>query len=184
MALHAPIVTVEQFDEMIRRAEYGDQILEFIGGEIVEVPSNPYASQIAMRIGRFFGNFVEKHDLGHVTGEGGLYVVAQERYAPDVAFISKERQPELARQGANPNPPDLAVEVVSDESSAKEARQLSVKISNYLAAGVEVWVFYPVDKAVAVHIPGQGARVYGIDDVLMTDKLPGFKLPVKDVFPK
>src|SRR5262245_54530896 len=108
MAVQKKIHTVEEFDEFAELPENADRILEFIGGKIVEVPSNPFSSMLGMRIALRIGNHVEKYDLGFVTGEAGGYMVDGERYAPDVAYISKERQPELARKGYNPNPPNLA----------------------------------------------------------------------------
>jgi Uma2 family endonuclease len=176
-------VPVEEFDRFILRPENRNRIFEYIGGEIVEVPSNPYASNISSRINRRIGNFVEEQDLGFVTGEAGGYWVSGERYAPDVAFISKDRQDELARQGYNPNPPDLAVEV-DFPSSIQSQRELRIKIANYLAAGVVVWVVLPEVKQIEVYTPGQPMKLYQGDDILDGgDVLPGFKLMVKEVFP-
>lgn len=180
MAVQKNLSTVEAFDEFIHLPENAERLFEFIGGEIVEVPSNPYSSKISMRIGRFIGNFVDENDLGHVTGEAGLYRVMNERYAPDVGYISKIRQPALARHGANPNPPDLAVEVVSPSD---DPRQLAIKISNYLAAGTVAWVMYPDDQQIDIHAPGQQVRTLGIDDVLEGGTvLPGFQVAVKLLF--
>jgi Uma2 family endonuclease len=36
-------VTIEEFDEYINLPENADKLFEYIGGEIVEVPSNTYA---------------------------------------------------------------------------------------------------------------------------------------------
>jgi Uma2 family endonuclease len=182
MALQQQIVTAEQFDMFIQRADLGDQIFEFIGGEIVTVPSNPYASAIAATILAFLKVFVGQR--GHITGADGGYIVAGERYAPDVAYISKARQPELARQGFNPNPPELAVEVVSDEQNARELRDLRLKITGYLAAGTVVWVVYPTTQIVEIHRPGEPAQIVGMDGVLDGgDVLPGFRLALTDIFP-
>jgi Uma2 family endonuclease len=173
-------MTVEEFDEFVALPENEDRLFEFIGGEIVEVPSNPYSSKIAMRFGRHIGNFVDERDLGHVTGEAGGYMVSGERYAPDVAYISKARQPELVREGYNPNPPDLAIEVFSPSDSEKKLR---IKLANYLAAGTVVWVAYPETKEIEVYVPGQPYKVVGIDDTLDGGAvLPGFKLAARDIF--
>lgn len=177
-------LTVEEFDEFVHLPANADKLFEFIGGEIVEVPSNPYSSKIALRIGRLIGNFVDEHDLGHVTGEAGGYVVSGERYAPDVAFISYDRQSELATSGYNPAPPELAVEVISSDRSS-ELNQLRIKVSNYLAAGTIVWVIKPDDKQVEVYEPGQPVKILGENDTLTgNDILSEFVLPVKDIFPK
>ncbi|HLV33607.1 MAG TPA: Uma2 family endonuclease [Spirillospora sp.] len=184
MVLRTQLVTAEQFDELMQRPDRGDTIYELISGEIVEVPSNAYASNIAQLIGFFIRLFIrEKGIAGFVTGADGGYQVAGERYAPDVAYISKARQPELAREGYNPNPPELAVEVISDETNLEEQRHLRRKITNYLAAGTIVWVVLPVSQMVEVHTPGQPLKTLYADDTLDGgDVLPGFQLPVKAIF--
>lgn len=88
---------VAQFNEMIALPEYAHKSFEYIGGEIVEVPSNLYVSEIASLINFFVRLFLRENGLdGHVTSEAGRYMVAGERYAPDVAFIPADKQPELA----------------------------------------------------------------------------------------
>ena len=44
MVLEISRLTVKQFDEFAALPENDDKLFEFIGGEVVEVPSNPYAS--------------------------------------------------------------------------------------------------------------------------------------------
>ncbi|MBN2305050.1 MAG: Uma2 family endonuclease [Anaerolineae bacterium] len=181
MAVQITRTTVEEFDQFVNLPENADRLYEFIGGEIVEVPSNPYSSQIAARVLVELGIFLKGKDLGHLTGEAGGYMVSGERYAPDVAFLRKARQPELVKTGYNPTSPDLAVEVVSPTDTG---RKLSIKISNYLAAGVTVWVIYPEDREIVVHRPGEAARILTADDMLDGgDVLPGFEVTVSDILP-
>jgi Uma2 family endonuclease len=183
IAAAPPRPSLIHFDEFVALPENAEKLFEFIQGEIVEVPSNPYSSQVASRVNYHLYGYVDQHDLGHVTGEAGGYQVFGERYAPDVAFISKTRQAELPAQGYNPLPPDLAVEVVSSET-AEEQRRLSFKISNYMAAGVVVWVIYPQHKEVEVHSPHQAAKILYLEDTLEGQgALTGFRLPVKAIFP-
>jgi Uma2 family endonuclease len=175
-------MTAEAFDAYAELPENADKILEFIGGEVVEVPSNPYASSISTKFTIRIGLFNEEHDLGHVTGEAGGYMVFGERYAPDVAFISKIKQPELAQRGYNPNPPDLAIEV-DFPSNYESQRNLRIKTGNYLAVGTTVWVVYPESKTVEVYSPGQEVKIVGIDGTLDGgDILPGFTLVLKEIF--
>ncbi|HLV34146.1 MAG TPA: Uma2 family endonuclease [Spirillospora sp.] len=178
------IKTAEAFDQFIQQFHTGDEIYEFIGGEMVEVPSNPYASEIGGTIFFFFKLFVRENNIaGHVTPADGSYWVSGERYAPDVAYISQERQPEPVYKGYNPNPPDLAVEVISDETSSEELNRLRWKITNYLAAGTVAWAVFPVSKRVEVYVPGQPVQILGIGDTLDGGTvLPGFKLPVREIF--
>lgn len=176
-------LTVEEFDIFVHLPENIDRLFEFVGGEIVEVPSNPYASKIGYNIGFPVKLFLREGSIeGHVTGEAGGYMVSGERYAPDVAFISKIRQFELAREGYNPNPPDFAVEI-DFPSTYQSQKVLRRKIANYLAAGTLLWVVYPESRTVEVYAPGKPVQIFDIDGVLDgNDVLPGFKLAVKDIF--
>ncbi len=176
---------VEDFEQFVELPENADKLFEYIGGEIVEVPSNAFASEISSIILYFLMQFVrEKKIAGHITGEAGGYMVSSERYAPDVAFISAIKQPELDKHGYNRNPPDLAVEV--DFPSTETSRDtLRIKIANYLAAGTVVWVAVAEPKGVEVYVPGQPVKVLSINDALDGGGvLSGFKLAVKDIFPE
>lgn len=185
MVLERHFVTPEAFDRFVDLPENADKLFEYIGGEIVEVPSNPFASEVGYNIGFAFKLHLRDHKIeGHVTGEAGGYIVAGEKYAPDVAYISETRQPELAKQGYNPNPPELAVEV-DFPSTYESARQLQIKIANYLAAGTLLWIVYPETKTVEIYAPGQPMRWVDIDGLLDGGAvLPGFKLAVKEIFPQ
>lgn len=184
MVIQTRSYTVEEFDEIAELPENADKILEYIGGEIVEVPSNAYVSKICQIIAGEIYIFMKGKDLGHLTGEAGGYMVSGERYAPDVAFISKARQPQLAQRGYNPNPPDLEVEV-DFPSTPESLENLRIKIGNYLAARTVVWVVLPEKKRVEVYVPDQPVRIIGVDGLLDGgDVLPGFTLPVKEIFPE
>lgn len=174
------LITLAEFEAFV--AQQSDRMYEYIGGEIVEVPSNPFVSKIAGLILTFFNLYLFDHPIGHVTGEAGGYQVAGERYAPDVAFISFQRQPQLAKSGYNPNAPDLAVEVISADSQAENDR-LTIKLGNYLAAGTVVWIVRPEKKYVEVHRPGEPVSTYRVGDHLDGGAvLPGFTLPVSRIF--
>jgi Uma2 family endonuclease len=175
-------MTVADFDHYALLPENGERLLEFIAGEISEVPSNPYASKVGSLILAALLWFVTPRGLGHVTGEAGGYMVSGERYAPDVAYISKARQPELATEGYNPNAPDIAVEVDFPSTYASQ-QKLRVKIANYLAAGTLLWLVRPEAKTIEVYAPGKPVRVLTFHDALDgEDVLPGFSMAVKDVF--
>lgn len=178
------ITTAEAFDTFIQQSHADDTRYEFIGGEMIAVPSNPYASEIGGTIFFFLKLFVREQGIaGHVTPADGGYWVSGERYVPDAAFISRERQPEPVYTGYSPNPPNLAVEVVSDERSAEELNRLRWKTTNYLAADTVVWVVFPLARRVEVYIPGQPVQFLGLDDTLDGGAvLPGFQLAVREIF--
>jgi Uma2 family endonuclease len=126
----------------------------------------------------------EQQQEAIVTGESGGYQIGDERYAPDVAYLSTERQSKATRKGYNPLAPDLAVEVESNTTGESE-RRLRAKIFNYLAAGTVVWVVYAATKEIEVYVPGEAMRRLTVEDVLDGGQLlPGFSVAVKAVFPE
>ncbi len=177
------IITASAFDEWVQLPENADKRFELVAGEIIDVPSNPYVSKIASIISGFIFMYLLKHDIGHLTGEAGGYMVAGERYAPDVAFISYEKQADLAKTGYNPNPPDLAVEVVSSESNSIEESTLLIKVGNYLAVGTMVWVVRPEKQSIEVYQPATPTKVYRKgESIKLETVLPDFELKLSDVF--
>lgn len=178
-------VSLEEFEAFVQRPENAEKLFEFIHGEVVEAPSNPYASEIANLISFFIRLFLRENNIkGYVTGADGGYIIDGNIYAPDVAYISQERQPELPRRGYNPNPPELAVEVISDASNIEEAHRLRLKTSNYLAVGVIVWIVNTEQRLVEVHQVGRAVQLLDVKGVLKAEELfPNFELPVKDIFP-
>lgn len=181
MAVNTKTMTVEQFDEWVMRPENTEHDYEFVGGETVNVVTHPLSSKIAGKFLIHIGSFVYDKDIGHVTGADGGYQVGRERYMPDVGYISFSRQPVLqSEEGYIPVAPDLAVEVVSPNDTP---RQITIKVSNYLAAGTVVWVVYPDDEQVDIHIPGKSVQVVTKDETFEGGiVLPDFKLNLGNIF--
>jgi Uma2 family endonuclease len=175
------MMSPSEFDRFALLPENRDRLFEFIAGEIVEVVSNPLSSNIGAIMNAFIAVFVMQHNLGHVTGADGGYMVGSERYIPDVGFISYQRQRVLTHMdGYNPLGPDLAVEVLSPGNLDVD---MEVKIANYLAAGTVVWRVKPLEQQVAVFVPNTPVIILGINDVLDGgDVLPGFRLALKEIF--
>lgn len=131
--------SVAAFEAMLDLPENAGKTLELLAGEVVEKgAANRHCSAVAAKIIYFIMAFLARHPLGHVTGaDGGYYISDEDYFVPDVAYISKERQPELPRKGFNPIPPDLAVEVVSPTDSYSEVAR---KVAVYLRGGTRlVW---------------------------------------------
>jgi Uma2 family endonuclease len=100
---------------------------------------------------------------------------------PDVAFVSIARVPE-ERSRVPTLAPDLAAEVLSESNTREEIAQ---KIREYFQSGTRlVWVIDPPTRSVAVYEnAGQPQRTLAVTDVLEAgDVLPGFSLPVADLF--
>jgi len=101
---------------------------------------------------------------------------------PDVAWVSAGRIPvggyALPRWHVAP---DLAAEVVSPRNTMAE---LEERVADFLAAGSRlVWVVDPRARTVAVHVPNAQPRLLGVmDELAAGDVLPGFSVPVLELF--
>lgn len=148
-------------------------------------PASFRPSNLAVRVTIRIGAYAEAHRLGEITGADGGYVLARDPdtvLAPDVAFVRADRLPSAAEQEHFPElAPDLVVEVISPSDRMKDVNE---KVDRYLAAGVPlVWVFHPRQTNVTVHRRGRPVLTLEAGDVVDgEDILPGFQLPVADIF--
>jgi Uma2 family endonuclease len=180
-----PALTLDDFQAYASLPENADRRLELIAGEIIDVPSNPFASNIAGLILFFIRLFLHQNGLtGTVTGPDGGFLISGQVLAPDVAYLSPTRQPQPVTRGFSSVPPELAVEVISDPANTVEQRTLRRKLTIYLSAGCIVWIVDPFTRTVEVYAPGQPGLVLDETGTLTLETvLPGFALPVKDIFP-
>jgi Uma2 family endonuclease len=101
----------------------------------------------------------------------------------DVSFIARGRLPgDEIPEGYITIPPNLAVEVISPHDSAYD---VEVKVELYLKHGIgEVWVVYPITRAVNIHRPGEPIEHLTADAVLRgRGVLSNFSTPVSAFFP-
>ncbi len=181
------IYTADDFWEISHSPENQDKRLELVEGVIYEMsPAGGKHGEIAMEIGMFIRLYVKEHRLGRVTAAETGYILFKNPdgkdtvRAPDVGFVAMERAPDGLPKGYVPFAPDLAVEVISPGNTAGDIHN---KMLELLRAGTRiVWIIYPDSQTVVVHTP-EGAKTLEINDTLDGgDVLPGFTLPVKDVF--
>jgi Uma2 family endonuclease len=100
----------------------------------------------------------------------------------DAAFISNASLPiRCSPEGYLETIPELTFEARSKNDTMPE---VLAKVADYHKAGVRVvWVADPGPKTVTEYRPGQPPKVYGINDTLTVDDLiPGFRMPVQQVF--
>lgn len=179
-------MTLDEFLAFVEQQPDDGPNYELHQGVLVEVPlSKAQQTVIAGRLIRVVGNFVDEKSAGYVaSSDGGFKVPPRDFYAPDVAFYSKERVPNLPDDDFFRVAPDLAVEVVStsDQSTAHG------KVMRYLELGTRLaWVVYPNKQTVDVYRPTDDGGVIihtlKLDGTLQGDSvLPGFTLPVKNIF--
>ncbi|MGQ9909540.1 MAG: Uma2 family endonuclease [Candidatus Flexifilum sp.] len=180
-----PALTLDDFQAYASLPENADRRLELIAGEIIDVPSNKLASKVAQVISFFLQLFLRERGIaGHVLGADAGQIIDGHLLVPDVSYVSAARQGALTRQGFDAIPPELAVEVISDPANTVEQRTLRRKLTIYLSAGCVVWIVDPFARTVEVYAPGQPGLVLDETGTLTLETvLPGFALPVRDIFP-
>ncbi|MBU4273661.1 MAG: Uma2 family endonuclease [Planctomycetes bacterium] len=158
---------------------------ELVHGELIQMtPAGFEHGRIAAEIGGVLRDFVKARALGVVTGaETGFHIGHDPDTvrAPDAAFIRQERVPPTPVRGFFPAAPDLAVEIISPGDRAGE---VLAKAKDWLGAGCgAVWVLDPETKTVTVYRGLDRIVVLDPDDTLTGDDvLPGFSLPVGEIF--
>lgn len=161
---------------------------ELSEGILIEMsPAGAKHGKSALKLGRRIGNFVEDHKLGETTAAETGYILFKNPNgkdivrAPDVGFVAAARIPESGMpDGYFPGAPDLAVEVISPND---EADEIQLKVTQYLKYGTRMVVLaYPKSQTVVVHTP-TSTHTLDINDTLDGGAvLPGFTLPVRDIF--
>lgn len=182
MVQRAGDMTAAQSEAFIVRAENADRLLELINGEIVEkVPTEEHG----LIVGNIYAPlraFVKPRKLGRVTIEELHRPPDDDENAvlPNLSFRSDPASP-LVRRGTIPVMPDLAVEV---QPPSQSQDFLVEKAAYYLANGTRlVWLVFPTRRVVEVHRPGGQVEIFTEADTLSGgDVLPGFELPVRDIF--
>lgn len=182
-SIPAPGTATEPDVVEIERSE--NRLCELVDGVLVEKVVGFYESILAIALARRLGDFVEAHNLGVVTGEGGMVRLFPGLVRiPDVAFASWKEFPEGVTDEPVPEiVPDLAVEVLSEGNTKQE---MDRKLSDYFDAGVRlVWLVEPRKKTVEV-FSAKDASIVLDENATLTggEVLPGFSLPLKSLFAK
>jgi Uma2 family endonuclease len=174
-------VTAEEF----LRVAHGDQMLELVRGEVIEVTGASFeSSQIGVWIASLLATYVRPRGLGTLLGADGGFVLARRPDTvriPDAGFVSQERTRHAHPHRFFPGAPDLAVEVLSPSDRPTEAHE---KCLEYLAAGAKlVWLVFPETRRIHVYRSPEGIEVLTEEDMLTAEPvIPGFSCPVAEVF--
>ena len=104
-------------------------------------------------------------------------------FQPDMLFISNERRHIFDGHGVT-GAPDLVVEVLSEST---RQRDLNVKLPVYARNGVrEMLAVDLVAESISKYVGAGGTltleRVYGPDDVLTSDAMPGVAINLAPIF--
>ena len=186
MAQQKTLMTADQFFEFCCRNEGR---YELVDGRVVEMaPANEEHGEVASNINGAFHIYSRQNPVGRASVETGFRLRSNPDTVrgPDVSFSLSRRPGGRPRSNVFPSVvPDIAVEVVSPSNTAAE---MARKVAEYLAAGSQrVWVVRPATRrnprSVTVHCADGTTITYTGDDVITDeDLLPGFSLPLSEIF--
>lgn len=170
------LMTEEEF-----LAKYADELpsYEFVNGEVTQKPMTKRShSALARRISARLDAYI-----GQVGGTGGpeptvdLSKGSGRHYrVPDVAYWSGAKDTRKPILGA----PTLSVEIISEGQTRGELRE---KCHLFRAAGTEVcWLVDPDRRSVEVFDDARDGEVLSGQAVLESPHMPGFRLPLPDLF--
>ena len=188
MVMERQVISADGFLKILGGVEYRDRVVELVDGVIVEMPlPNGEHGEILAILTVNIGHYVLQHGLGRVaTGDSGFVLVRNPDgrdtvRGVDLAFFSKSNAPAPLPNTLLEFAPDLAIEVISPSNDAADIR---LKIRQLLNAGTAmVWTVYPDLRLVDVHRRGGATTLNEADLLSGGDVLPGFEIPVRDIFP-
>ena len=144
-----------------------------------------FASVVTNRLCKCLSTWVDEKQLGIAVAET-LFVFDQngdERRRPDTAFVAKSNWPldrEFPATGDWKVIPNLAVEVISPSETFEDVLE---KMQEYFEFRVqEVWIVSPLRREAHVYTSPKENRIFSAQDVLEGPILPGFKLPLAQLF--
>jgi Uma2 family endonuclease len=160
------------------------RLFELVDGILVEKTIGFMESVLAAALCGRVATWVSKRNLGAVAGADGMMRLAPGLIRiPDVSFMEWDRFPNRQIQ-VDPIPdlvPDLAVEVLSPSNTELE---MEGKLNDYFRTGTRlVWYVDPRTRTVDVYTaPDQSIRLTQADTLDGGSLLPGFRLPLRELF--
>jgi Uma2 family endonuclease len=173
--------TVEEFAQVYLSPENSSRLFELVNGEVREKMPTQRHGLVVLNIGFALTAYAKQYK----TGRPGTEVRHQRSQdtrnsrLPDLSFNCNRNA--IVEQGSVSGMPDLAVEIKSPDDTINEMRDTA---AYYLANGSRlVWLVYPNYRLIEVYRLGADVEILGEEDALTGgDVLPGFELPVREVF--
>ena len=188
MEVKERIISAERFFELMEQPEYLDRVIELVEGELLEMskPTRIHGVVVA-RMTMKIAIHVDQNGLGEVTsGDAGFILERSDSGRDtvrglDIAFVSQARVTEPPDFSWYEFGPDLAVEVISPSNKTSDTHLKTMQLLN---AGTRlVWLVYPESRTVVAHTADGAVTLHEDDTLSGGDVLPGFQLPVSDIFP-
>jgi len=158
---------------------------ELIAGELQQMsPVGGKQGSASIDLGTEVNYYVRRGRLGRCFAAETGFLLAQDPdtvLAPDLAFIRRDRLPEVLPDGWVPREPDLVLETRSAHDSEREIRE---KVELWLSYGVQVvWDLDPKRRRLTLYRQGEAPEVLGPAEVLREPELlPGFSLALQELF--
>ena len=155
------------------------------GWLVSEPPPGIRHGCVAMRMGALLDAFIREYKVELIVSSEAGFVLHRSPdtvRAPDLALIARQRYLALNdNRKAMPGEPDLAIEILSPSNRWPEVH---AKVADYLAAGTTVvWVVDPEAEHVRSYRALLEPHVLtGSDPLTAPDLLPGFNVPVSELF--
>ena len=149
--------------------------LEYVDGVVLQKPmTNAAHGRLVGFIDFAFGLYMRSHG-GDYGPERRVYLADGSGYRlPDTSYWAP------GRPSGDDSIPTLAVEVRSPDQTMDEQRQ---KCRAFRRNGVGVcWLIDPESRTVEVFEGGTERHASNQDEILTSPLLPGFELPLKDLF--
>ncbi|OLP16925.1 hypothetical protein BST81_18215 [Leptolyngbya sp. 'hensonii'] len=158
---------------------------ELVNGELVDMGNSGMEhGYIASLLNIVVGSYVRSQKLGVICDSSTAFnLKSGNKRSPDFSFIARERLQGVKRlpKGYFQGAPDLAVEVISPNNTFAEIHS---KLVEYFDNGCRLaWVINPDEQSVLVYRQPQPDQLLkGTDNLTGEEIIPGFILPVADLF--
>lgn len=174
-------LTVAEFEVFLRQPENLERQFELIDGEIIQKATTEEHGVIAGFLITEIGLYLRRNPIGRVGPELSVCVPTDiyNFRQPDIAFTSGTDRP-ISVELALPYMPDLAVDIKAPPDTYKF---MADRAAYYVSNGSKiVWLVYPEKKLVEV-LTTKERKILSNTDILDGGAvLPGFQLPVSQIF--
>jgi Uma2 family endonuclease len=161
---------------------------EIVNGELIDMGNSGalHGYLCSLLLAALMGYILPKK-LGVILDSSTAFKLKSgNKRSPDIAFFAKERLQGMTElpTGFLEGAPDLAVEVLSPGNTVEEIHD---KLVEYFENGTRLaWVIHPSEKYVLVYRSAQepDRLLKSVDSLDGEDVIPGFTLPVADLFQK
>lgn len=170
--------------EELERFPSDDRRYELVEGRLVAMTPVSYLhGRTVMRFGSMLERYARERQLGDVLIEVGVVLTRNPDtvFAPDIAFIRRERVPTLIPRGFWKEAADLAVEVLSPDDRPGAVRK---KVAEYLRRGTpSVLIIDPEKRIVTKWVQSSASVTLSDADTLdLAEVIDGFSCRVREIF--